>query len=47
MEMCPNCNVEMEDNAVGLDQMTEGQMADYDAGFGDKQCPICGFQIEG
>lgn len=42
---CPKCNIEMED--IGGDdytEMTEGQQADYDAGFNHLlECPKCSY----
>lgn len=43
---CPKCNAEMEDDYVDLDSMTEGQVADYQAGFHDVRCPKCGYEAE-
>lgn len=40
--MCPNCNTEMEPDEVDMDDMTDGQQADYLAGFHGVWCPKCG-----
>ncbi len=46
MELCPKCNTVMEENKLSFDDMTEGQQVDYTAGFHDKSCPKCGYEIE-
>ena len=46
MDMCPECNTVLEEYSLKYDEMTEGQQTDYDAGFRDKRCPNCGFEIE-
>lgn len=44
--MCPDCNVVMEKDEVDLDGMTDGQQANYMAGFYDVTCPKCGRSAE-
>lgn len=45
MELCPECNTELVEEIVEYNELTEGQQADY-AGFRDKYCPKCGYEIE-
>ena len=46
MNLCPECNTVLEEDSLEYGEMTEGQQADYDAGFRDKRCPNCSFEIE-
>lgn len=47
MENCPQCGTRLVYDGFRFNEMSEGQQADYKAGFVDQKCPKCGYEIEG